>query len=114
MDKKQTAIIYTIITVIVTVIIIFSVVGHSSDSMVKAADSVVNNCSLNGAGYYYDSAVDETNCTYNGAVSTRVMGETGLPLSGLFGSDGVALIVFMAMNLLTIVVFVFYYIKRNR
>lgn len=113
MELKKTLI--TVIGVIITVIILFSFVGGSASTVINASNSVLypNDCDATddsaGAPYYFN--VSDGDC-YNSSTASQGTAELDrLPLSALFASNGVILIILMAMLLIGITVYI---LKRVR
>lgn len=104
-DAKGIAI--GVVLVIVTLTIIFSIVGSSGDEITGAADSVSdpNNCteSLDSTGTAMTYNITSDKCYNSTGDETFSPTKYDLPLAGLFSSNGVVLLVFMAAILIFVI-----------
>lgn len=107
----------TIILLIVAIIIAFSFIGSSANEIIKGSRSVTeaNNCidltpDTTGARLFYNRTDGYCwNSTDKQVLATRYQ----LPLNGLFGENGVMLLVMMASILIGLIFFSLRYIKRK-
>ena len=91
-----------VLGIVLTVIILFIIVGGMSNTVVDSARSITdaNNCS-DGSLLYNQTSKYCMNSTGNNLYLAK---QYDLPLSDLFGESGIALIALMAGLLVTIIV----------
>ena len=108
-----------VIMIVVTIVILFSILGGTQGELVNAGDSITkaNNCTLSkdtGGGAMTYNKTSDVCQNSSGGIDPVTPDKYRLPLNGLFGSTGVVLLILMAVLFLIILGTAFYAIKGKK
>ena len=110
MKINTKVILISIVSLVVFIILIFSLIGDTSSDLIDAADSVTdaNNCSLGSDTVGTALTYNLTNkfCTNTTGSSLYLAGQYDLPLNSLFSNNGIILLILMAGLFILILVVV--------
>lgn len=110
-----------IISVILALIIIITIVGSTTDDVQTASESIniVGQCSSAGCFYNATATGSSQFLCANGTTAAAEPADstvscstpTNTPLNGLFASDGIVILIFLAASLIAVIGIAFYKAK---
>ncbi len=103
-EIKSKAIMITVISIIVAILLIFNITSESANSLKNASSSITdaNNCSISLGNNSEQLVYNESTkfCDNESGTPYYTAGETDLPLASLFASTGILMLILMAAILI--------------